>query len=244
MWVIPAIDMKDGKCVRLRQGRMDEATVFSDSPVAVAEHWMSLGAERLHVVDLDGAFAGKPVHDEAVKAIVESAAGMTIQVGGGIRTLDAAEAYLQLGVDYIIIGTQAVKEPDFVDAACRQFPGKIMVGLDAVNGQVAVQGWAELSEQPVTELAKRFEQSGISAIIYTDILRDGMMGGVNLEATAALARAVSIPVIASGGVSQLSDIEALMPLTADGVAGVITGRAIYEGGLDLQAALALVLAAS
>ncbi|MEJ2670148.1 MAG: HisA/HisF-related TIM barrel protein, partial [Gammaproteobacteria bacterium] len=157
---------------------------------------------------------------------------------------DAAEAYLQLGVDYIIIGTQAVKEPDFVDAACRQFPGKIMVGLDAVNGQVAVQGWAELSEQPVTELAKRFEQSGISAIIYTDILRDGMMGGVNLEATAALARAVSIPVIASGGVSQLSDIEALMPLTADGVAGVITGRAIYEGGLDLQAALALVLAAS
>jgi phosphoribosylformimino-5-aminoimidazole carboxamide ribotide isomerase len=240
MWVIPAIDMKAGKCVRLKQGRMEDATVFSDDVVQVAQQWVAAGTQRLHLVDLDGAFAGKPVHDAQVREIVSACPEATIQVGGGVRSLQTVEAYIKLGVHYIIIGTQAVKEPDFVDQACREFPGHIIVGLDAKDGQVAVQGWAEVSELAVTELAQRFEQSGISAIIYTDIARDGMMSGVNLESTGALAEAINIPVIASGGVSRLSDIEALLPLQPKGVAGVVTGRAIYEGGLDLAEAIALV----
>lgn len=240
MWVIPAIDMKEGKCVRLKQGRMDDATVFSDDPAQVAQQWVNAGTQRLHLVDLDGAFAGKPVHDTQVKEIIAACPEATIQVGGGIRSLQTAEAYLKLGVHYIIIGTQAVKDPEFVDQACREFPGRIIVGLDAKDGQVAVQGWAEVSALAVTDLAKRFEQSGISAIIYTDIARDGMMSGVNLASTGDLAEAISIPVIASGGVSKLSDIEALLPLKPKGVEGVVTGRAIYEGGLDLAEAIALV----
>lgn len=240
MWVIPAIDMKAGKCVRLKQGRMDDATIFSEDLVEVAQQWVAAGTQRLHLVDLDGAFAGKPVHDAQVRDIIAACPDATIQVGGGIRSLKTAEAYLELGVHYIIIGTQAVKDPDFVDQACREFPGRIIVGLDAKEGQVAVQGWAQVSELHVIDLAKRFEQSGISSIIYTDIARDGMMSGVNLESTGALAEAISIPVIASGGVSRLADIEALLPLQSKGVAGVVTGRAIYEGGLDLAEAIALV----
>ena len=238
MLIIPAIDLKDGQCVRLRQGLMDDSTVFSDDPVAVAKRWVGSGCRRLHLVDLNGAFEGKPVNGEVVTAIARAYPELPIQIGGGIRSADTIEHYLQAGVSSVIIGTKAVKEPAFVTDMCRQFPGHIIVGLDAKNGRVATDGWAEVSELQATDLAKRFEQDGASAIVYTDIARDGMMQGVNVEATLAMARASSIPVIASGGITSMDDIKALQRVSAAGIIGAITGRAIYEGSLDLAEAQA------
>lgn len=239
MLIIPAIDLKDGQCVRLRQGRMDDATVFSDDPVAMAAHWVAQGARRLHLVDLNGAFAGTPVNGTAVRAIARAHPLLPIQIGGGIRSADTIEAYLAAGVRYVIIGTQAVKEPDFVTRACRDFPGRIIVGIDASAGRVATDGWAEVSEVQAVDLARRFAADGVSAIVYTDIERDGMLQGVNVPATVAVAEAGGIPVIASGGVTGLDDIRALRDVAARGILGAITGRAIYEGTLDLAAAQAL-----
>ncbi|MFZ5653328.1 MAG: 1-(5-phosphoribosyl)-5-[(5-phosphoribosylamino)methylideneamino]imidazole-4-carboxamide isomerase [Pseudomonadota bacterium] len=238
MLVIPAIDLKGGQCVRLRQGRMEDATVFSDDPVAMAAHWVAQGARRLHLVDLDGAFAGAPVNGEAVRAIARSQRAVPIQIGGGIRSADTVEAYLQAGVRYLIIGTKAVTDPDFVGRLCREFPGRIIVGIDARGGRVATDGWAEVSEVQAVDLARRFAADGVSAIVYTDIERDGMLGGVNIEATLAVAEA-GIPVIASGGVTDLDDIRALRAVAGRGILGAITGRALYEGTLDLAAAQAL-----
>ncbi len=234
MILIPAIDLKDGQCVRLRQGEMDAATIFSSDIVAMAEKWRNAGARRLHMVDLNGAFEGKPVNEAAILSVSKSFPELPIQIGGGIRNLETIESYLNAGVQYCIIGTQAVHTPSFVTEACKAFPGHIMVGLDAKDGKVAINGWAEVTDFDVIELAKRFEQDGIEAIIYTDIGRDGMMQGVNIEATGKLASAISIPVIASGGVTDLDDLRALAPLASKGVNGVITGRAIYEGTLDLN----------
>ncbi|MBN2887692.1 MAG: 1-(5-phosphoribosyl)-5-[(5-phosphoribosylamino)methylideneamino]imidazole-4-carboxamide isomerase [Chromatiaceae bacterium] len=232
MLLIPAIDLKDGRCVRLRQGRMEDETVFSDDPVDMAARWVEAGARRLHLVDLNGAFAGEPVNGEAIRAIAAAYPGMPIQVGGGIRDERTMAAYLDAGVTYCIIGTQAVREPAFVARACRAFPGHVMVGLDAREGQVAINGWAEVTEHRVEDLARRFEDDGVSAIIYTDIGRDGMLGGPNIAATRALAEVIRIPVIASGGISELDDLRALAAIAASGVSGAITGRAIYEGTLD------------
>lgn len=238
MLVIPAIDLKDGQCVRLRQGRMDDATVFSDDPVAMAAHWVAQGARRLHLVDLNGAFAGAPVNGDAVRAIARAQGALPIQIGGGIRSADTIEAYLQAGVRYVILGTKAVTDPDFVSRVCRDFPGRIIVGIDARDGRVATEGWAEVTEVLAVDLARRFATDGVSAIVYTDIQRDGMMQGVNVAATVAVAEA-GIPVIASGGVTNLEDIRALKAVAAQGILGAITGRAIYEGTLDLAAAQAL-----
>ncbi|MCZ6829537.1 MAG: 1-(5-phosphoribosyl)-5-[(5-phosphoribosylamino)methylideneamino]imidazole-4-carboxamide isomerase [Gammaproteobacteria bacterium] len=236
MLIIPAIDLKDGACVRLRQGLMEDSTVFSDDPVAMAARWVAAGARRLHLVDLNGAFAGEPVNAEVVTAIAAAYPQLPIQIGGGIRDLETIEHYLRAGVNYVIIGTKAVKEPAFVGRACRAFPGKVIVGLDAKDGLVATDGWAEVSELRATDLAKRFEGDGVSAIVYTDIARDGMMQGVNLQATVSMAQASSIPVIASGGITNINDIRALAEQAAQGICGAITGRAIYEGTLDLAAA--------
>lgn len=236
MLIIPAIDLKNGQCVRLRQGRMDDDTVFSDDPVGMAGAFVTQGARRLHLVDLDGAFAGEPVNDGVVKAICEAYPAVPVQVGGGIRSHAQATAYLQAGVSWVIIGTQAVRDPGFVVSLCGSYPGRIIVGLDARDGKVAVEGWAEASEMHALTLAKRFEAIGVAAIVYTDISRDGMMQGVNAEATGELANAVDIPVIASGGVSSLDDIELLGKLEGRGVAGAIVGRALYEGSIDLAAA--------
>jgi phosphoribosylformimino-5-aminoimidazole carboxamide ribotide isomerase len=232
MLLIPAIDLKEGRCVRLRQGRMDDATVFSNDPVDTAARWVGEGARRLHLVDLDGAFAGRPVNDEAIRAIADSFPELPIQAGGGMRDEAIIEAYLSAGVTYCIIGTQAVREPVFVERACRSFPGQIMVGLDARDGQVAIEGWAELTEHRAVDLAKRFEDAGVAAIIYTDIGRDGMLSGPNVEATCALARAIRMPVIASGGITHIDDVRALAEVASCGIIGAITGRAIYEGTLD------------
>jgi phosphoribosylformimino-5-aminoimidazole carboxamide ribotide isomerase len=237
--LIPAIDLKDGKCVRLRQGRMEDDTVFSDDPVAMADRWVSEGARRLHLVDLNGAFEGRPVNGDAIQAIAAAHPGLPIQVGGGIRTAGTIEAYLATGVRYCIIGTKAVREPAFVEDVCRLFPGHIVVGIDAVQGKVAVEGWAEVSDVDAIDLAHRFEDAGVSAIVYTDISRDGMMEGVNAEATAALADAISIPVIASGGITDLGDIHRLLAVASQGIVGAITGRAIYEGTLDFAEGQAL-----
>jgi phosphoribosylformimino-5-aminoimidazole carboxamide ribotide isomerase len=240
MLIIPAIDLKDGKCVRLKQGLMEESTIFSESPREVAKQWTDLGARRLHLVDLNGAFAGKPVNESVIKAIVKEVDGVIpIQLGGGIRNLDTVEKYLNNGVDYIIIGTAAVKNPGFLHEACYAFPGQIIVGLDAKKGEVAIDGWAKLTGHNVIELAKKFEGYGVEAIIYTDIGRDGMLNGLNIEATEKLAEALSIPVIASGGVANLEDIRNLCSIAYSGVSGAITGRAIYEGTLDFKAAQAL-----
>lgn len=236
MLVIPAIDLKDGKCVRLRQGRMEDDTVFSDDPLAVAERWVQAGARRLHIVDLNGAFAGKPVNAAIIREIVRAYPDLPVQVGGGIRDEDTIQIYLDAGVRYVILGTKAINTPHFVGDVCREFPGHIIVGLDAKNGKVAIDGWSKLSHHDVIDIAQRFEKDGVEAIIYTDISRDGMMGGVNIEATVALARAVSIPIIASGGISRLEDITALCAVADEGITGVITGRALYEGTLDLAAA--------
>jgi phosphoribosylformimino-5-aminoimidazole carboxamide ribotide isomerase len=236
MLIIPAIDLKDGQCVRLKQGVMTDSTVFSDDPAAMAKQWVDMGCRRLHLVDLNGAFDGKPVNGEAVRAIAKAHPDLPIQIGGGIRELTTIEAYIEAGVNYLIIGTKAVKEPAFVSEACREFPGHIIVGLDAKNGMVATDGWAEVSNIQASDLAKRFEQDGVSSIVYTDIARDGMMQGVNVEATVAMAKASSIPVIASGGITDMSDIRALAKASEAGICGAITGRAIYEGALDIAEA--------
>jgi len=232
MLLIPAIDLKEGKCVRLRQGRMEDDTVFSNDPVAVAGKWVEQGARRIHLVDLDGAFAGKPKNAGIIKAIAEAYPDVPVQIGGGIRDEETIQAYLDAGVQYVIIGSKAVSDPDFVRAMAGKFAGHVIVGLDAKNGMVAIDGWATVSDQNVTGLAKEFEANGVVAIIYTDIARDGMMEGVNVEATAKLARAISIPVIASGGITNMDDIHSLGKVAADGIMGAITGRAIYEGTLD------------
>lgn len=236
MLIIPAIDLKEGKCVRLRQGRMEDDTVFSDNPVAVAEQWVKAGARRLHLVDLDGAFAGKPVNAEVVHKIAEAFPDLPIQIGGGIRNEETIQSYLDAGVQYTIIGTKAINAPEFVKDICQKFPGHIIVGLDAKEGMVAIDGWAKLSEFKVVDVAKSFEKDGVEAIIYTDISRDGMMQGVNVESTLALAQAINIPVIASGGITNMDDIEALCKVSSQGISGAITGRAIYEKTLDFAEA--------
>ena len=241
MLLIPAIDLKEGKCVRLRQGRMEDDTVFSDDPVAVAGRWVEAGAKRLHLVDLDGAFAGKPRNAEVINAIVSAYPDVPVQIGGGIRDEDTIQAYLEAGVQYVIIGTKAVSEPHFVRDVAIEFPGHIIIGLDAKDGKVAVDGWSKLSRHDVIDMAQKFEAQGVSAIIYTDISRDGMLQGVNVEATAKLARAVNIPIIASGGITNLDDIRALGEAAQDGIMGAITGRAIYEGTLDFGEAQKLAL---
>ncbi len=236
MVIIPAIDLKDGACVRLRQGLMEDSTVFSDDPVAMAARWVDEGARRLHLVDLNGAFAGEPVNGGVVTAIAAAFPELPIQIGGGIRSLETIEHYISAGVSYVILGTLAVKEPAFVALACAAFPGKVIVGLDARDGLVATDGWAQVSELQATELAKQFENDGVSAIVYTDIARDGMMQGVNVEATVKMAEASTIPVIASGGITNLEDIKALANCGHSGICAAITGRAIYEGSLDLAQA--------
>ncbi|MFA9441490.1 1-(5-phosphoribosyl)-5-[(5-phosphoribosylamino)methylideneamino]imidazole-4-carboxamide isomerase [Uliginosibacterium sp. sgz301328] len=237
MLLIPAIDLKDGHCVRLRQGDMEDATVFSEDPAAMARHWLEQGARRLHLVDLNGAVAGKPKNESAIRAIVDELDdSIPIQLGGGIRDLDTIERYLDDGVSYVIIGTAAVKNPGFLHDACSAFPGHIIVGLDARDGKVAVDGWSKLTGHDVIDLAKKFEDYGVESVIYTDIGRDGMLNGVNIEATVKLAQALRIPVIASGGLTNLDDIEALCKVEGEGVIGAITGRAIYEGTLDFRAA--------
>ena len=240
MLIIPAIDLKDGHCVRLRQGVMEGATVFSEDPAAMASRWLEQGARRLHLVDLNGAFAGKPKNEAAVRSIVEAVGlDVPIQLGGGIRDLETIERYLDIGVTYVIVGTAAVKVPGFLHEACDAFPGHVMVGLDAKGGKVAVNGWSKLTGHDVCDLAKRFEDYGVEAIIYTDIGRDGMMTGVNIPATVELARPLTVPVIASGGITNLDDVRALCAVQAEGITGAITGRAIYEGTLDFAAAQAL-----
>ena len=235
MLIIPAIDLKDGQCVRLRQGRMDDDTVFSDDPVDMAGRWVAAGARRLHIVDLNGAFEGRPVNEQVIRAIAAAYPDLPVQLGGGIRDAATAAAYIEAGVSYVIIGTMAVREPAFVAELCRQLPGHVYVGLDAKDGKVAVDGWASDSGIDVIELARRFEDDGIEGIIYTDISRDGMMQGVNAEATARLAEAVSVPVVASGGVSSMDDIRRLLAYRDAGISAAIIGRALYEGSLDLAA---------
>ena len=245
MLLIPAIDLKDGHCVRLKQGDMNQATVFSEDPGQMALHWLEQGARRLHLVDLNGAFAGKPKNEAAVRAIIKTVQKyaldhdieeIPVQLGGGIRDLDTIDRYLNNGLSYIIIGTAAVKSPGFLHEACSAFPGQVIVGLDAKDGKVATDGWSKVSGHEVIDLAQKFEGYGVEAIVYTDIGRDGMMGGVNIEATVRLARAVSIPVIASGGVHVLADVEALCAVQDEGIEAVICGRSIYEGTLDLSKA--------
>lgn len=238
MLIIPAIDLKDGQCVRLKQGRMEDSTVFSSDPAAVAKQWVDAGCRRLHLVDLNGAFAGEPVNGEVVRAIAAAYPKLPIQIGGGIRDLETIEHYVNAGVSYVIIGTKAVKQPEFVSEACKAFPGRVIVGLDAKDGLVATDGWAEVSEVRAVDLARRFEADGVESIVYTDIARDGMMQGVNVEATLEMARASSIPVIASGGITNMDDIKALRAVSAQGIMGAITGRAIYEGTLDVAEAQA------
>ncbi|NBC48143.1 MAG: 1-(5-phosphoribosyl)-5-[(5-phosphoribosylamino)methylideneamino]imidazole-4-carboxamide isomerase [Gammaproteobacteria bacterium] len=235
MLLIPAIDLKDGRCVRLRQGRMEDETVFADDPVEVAARWVADGAQRLHLVDLNGAFAGEPVNGDAIRAIAAAFPDLPIQVGGGIRDERTIGAYLEAGVHWCIIGTQAVKEPELVARACRAFPGHLIVGLDAKGGQVAINGWAEVTAFRVEELSARFQDDGVDAIVYTDIGRDGMLSGPNIEATKQLAEAIEIPVIASGGITNIDDVRALAAVADSGIIGAITGRAIYEGTLDFAA---------
>lgn len=232
MLLIPAIDLKAGQCVRLRQGNMHEVTVFSDDPLAMAARWVEAGARRLHIVDLDGAVEGEPVNAEVIHRIAEQYPELPIQAGGGIRTAETAEVYIQAGVRYVIIGTQAVKEPHFISDLCVEFPTHVIVGLDAKDGKVATEGWSKLSRHDVIDLAQHFETDGVEAIIYTDIARDGMLQGVNINATLQLAEAVNIPVIAAGGVHNLENVKKLAEISESGIIGAITGRAIYEGTLD------------
>ena len=237
MLLIPAIDLKDGRCVRLKQGDMNDSTTFSEDPAAMAKRWLDAGARRLHLVDLNGAFAGKPVNEAAIKAIIRAVGDqIPVQLGGGIRDLDTIERYLDDGISFVIIGTAAVKNPGFLHEACSAFPGHIMVGLDAKDGKVATDGWSKLTGHEVVDLARKFEDYGVEGVIYTDIGRDGMLTGINIEATVKLAQALSIPVIASGGLSNMADIDALCAVESEGVAGVICGRAIYTGDLDFAAA--------
>ncbi len=239
MLIIPAIDLKDGKCVRLKQGLMDQATVYSDDPATTAKQWEAQGAELLHVVDLDGAFAGVPKNLEAIKAI-RAAVKMSIEVGGGIRDVATIELLVSIGIDRIILGTAAIENPAFVEEACKKFPGKIIVGIDAKDGLVAIKGWAEVTTVKAIDLAKQMQEHGVIAVIYTDIKRDGMLSGPNIEATKALAEALRIPVIASGGVHTMQDIENLLAVRYSGVSGVITGKAIYSGSLDLKEAITFI----
>lgn len=234
--VIPAIDIKDGKCVRLRQGKMDDVTVFSDDPLEMARRWVKAGARRLHIVDLNGATQGFPVNAEVVGQITAEFPQLPVQVGGGIRDEETIQTYLDAGVRYVILGTKAVNAPHFVSDVCTEFPGHIIVGLDAKDGKVAIDGWSKLSGHDVIDLAKKFQDAGVEAIVYTDIGRDGMMSGVNVEATVRLADSVSIPVIASGGITNIEDIRKLCEVADSGIVGAITGRAIYEGTLDFAAA--------
>ena len=243
MLLIPAIDLKDGHCVRLKQGDMNDATVFSEDPGAMARHWVEQGARRLHLVDLNGAFAGKPKNEGAIKAIiaaVREAGGedIPVQLGGGIRDLDTIERYLDDGLSYVIIGTAAVKNPGFLHDACSAFPGHIIVGIDAKDGKVATDGWSKLTGHDVIDLARKFEDYGVESIVYTDIGRDGMLSGVNIEATVKLAQAVTIPIIASGGMTSMVDVEKLCAVADEGIEGAICGRSIYEGTLDLLQAQA------
>ena len=236
MLLIPAIDLKDGHCVRLIQGDMDQSTTFGEDPAAMATKWLEAGARRLHLVDLNGAFAGQPKNLSAIKSILKAVDGeIPVQLGGGIRDLDTIERYIDLGIEYLIIGTAAVKNPGFLQDACSAFPGHIIVGLDAKDGKVAIDGWSKLTGQDVIETAKRFEDWGVESIIYTDIGRDGMLSGINIEATVKLAQSLKIPVIASGGLAGMADIEALCKVQDEGVEGVICGRAIYTGDLDFAA---------
>lgn len=237
MLIIPAIDLKDGHCVRLKQGVMEDSTVFSEDPAAMARHWVDQGGKRLHLVDLNGAFAGKPINESAIKSIISEVGGeIPIQIGGGIRDLETIERYLDDGIDYIIVGTAAVKTPGFLHEACYAFPGQVMVGLDAKEGKVATDGWSKMTGHDVIDLAKKFEDYGVESIVYTDIGRDGMLSGVNIEATVALAQALTIPVIASGGLTNMDDVRQLCAVEDEGITGVITGRAIYEGTIDFAAA--------
>lgn len=236
--VIPAIDLKEGKCVRLEQGLMEKDTVFSDNPAAQAREWERQGAERLHIVDLDGAFAGVPKNKAAIEEIMR-VVSIPTQIGGGIRDMETIEAYIELGINWVILGTAAQKNPKLVEEACKRFPGRIIVGIDAKNGMVAINGWAEVTDERAVDLAKKFVGYGVAAIIYTDIARDGMLSGPNVQATHDLAIGIDAPVIASGGVSTLSDIETLMALESAGVAGVITGKAIYTGAINLAKAIEL-----
>ena len=239
MLLIPAIDLKDGHCVRLKQGDMDQATTFGEDPAAMAARWLEAGARRLHLVDLNGAFAGKPQNLAAVKAILaEVGDEIPVQLGGGIRDLDTIEQYIDAGISYVIIGTAAVKNPGFLRDACTAFGGHIIVGLDAKDGKVATDGWSKLTGHEVVDLAKKFQDWGVESIIYTDIGRDGMLTGINVDATVKLAQALTIPVIASGGLAGIADIEALCAVEDEGVEGVICGRAIYSGDLDFAAAQA------
>lgn len=240
MLIIPAIDLKDGQCVRLKQGRMDDVTVYGNDPVAMAQHWVTQGCRHLHLVDLNGAFAGEPMNGSAVTAIADAHRDLPIQIGGGIRSLATIEYYLNAGVTYCIIGTKAVSNPEFISQCCREFPGHIMVGLDARDGLVATAGWAETSAVKATDLAQQLSKEGVSAIVYTDISRDGMLQGVNWDATLAVAAASQCPVIASGGVSNMGDIKTLAQFQGQGLMGAITGRAIYEGTLDLTTAQQLL----
>ena len=239
MLLIPAIDLKDGKCVRLRQGDMNDATTFGEDPAAMARRWVQAGARRLHLVDLNGAFAGKPVNEPAIRAILaEVGDEIPVQLGGGIRDLDTVERYLDDGLAFVIIGTAAVKNPGFLHDACTAFGGHIIVGLDAKDGKVATDGWSKLTGHEVVDLAKKFQDYGVEGVVYTDIGRDGMLSGINIEATVRLARALTIPVIASGGLSSMADIEQLCAVEHEGIAGVICGRSIYSGELEFSAAQA------
>ena len=239
MLLIPAIDLKDGHCVRLKQGDMDQSTTFGEDPAAMARKWVTAGARRLHLVDLNGAFAGMPKNYSAIKSILKEVGGdIPVQLGGGIRDLDTIEKYIDGGLRYVIIGTAAVKNPGFLKDACSAFGGHIIVGLDAKDGKVATDGWSKLTGHEVVDLAKKFEDWGVESIIYTDIGRDGMLSGINIDATVKLAQALSIPVIASGGLGSMADIEQLCAVESEGVEGVICGRAIYSGDLDFAAAQA------
>ena len=240
MLIIPAIDVKDGRCVRLQQGKMETAKVFSDNPVQMAKHWASQGARRLHIIDLNGAIAGRPKNEKVIREMVAAVGEQVpIQVGGGIRDLDTIESYLDAGVTYIVIGTAAVKNPGFLSDACYAFPGHIIAGLDAKEGKVAVEGWSKLTGHDVVDLAKKYEEYGIEALVYTDIGRDGMMGGINIDATFRLAQATKTPIIASGGLNSVEDVQAVCAkLAPEGVVGAIAGRALYEGKLELKKAQA------
>jgi len=238
--IIPAIDLKDGRCVRLQQGRMESATVFAEDPVAMAQHWAAQGAKRLHVVDLNGAIAGRPKNEKVIRDMIKALGGaLPIELGGGIRDLDTIESYIDAGVTYVVIGTAAVKNPGFLSDACYAFPGRIIAGLDAKDGKVAVEGWSKMTGHDVVDLAKKFEEYGVEALIYTDIGRDGMMSGVNIEATLKLAQSIKTPIIASGGLNSIKDVQAICELLVpEGIIGTIAGRALYEGKLDLKKAQA------
>ena len=236
MIIIPAIDIKEGRCVRLRQGRMEDETVFSENPLEVAERWVSQGARRLHIVDLDGATSGRPRNFQTIKDIASSHPDIPVQVGGGIRDEDTVQEYLECGVQYVIIGTRAVTAPHFVNDLCLEFPGHIIIGLDAKDGKVAIDGWSKLSHHDAIDLAQHFETDGVAAIVFTDVSRDGMMQGLNVQSTVELAEAIHIPVIASGGVTSIDDIKNLCSTDEEGIVGVIVGRALYEGTIDLAQA--------